>query len=298
MRTLNEQSMRIGFIGLGKMGLPIAKNLVFSGFNVKVYNRTVSKTTMLRDNGAHVAASPQEAATDVDILFTMLSDDAAVKEVCEKTIPAMKTGSVHVSMSTISPDTSEYLHPLHSQRNVHYLAAPVMGRPPAAETRSLYILLSGSAEAKQKADPILNVVSQRIFYLGDSPSAGHSVKLALNMMIFTVVELLSEVMLFAEKQNISKGALMDTINNTMFAAPVFRTYGTLLQQELEVPNGFALKLANKDLKLVQQTAAGKGLQLPLADLILQHFDEAIAAGSSEKDISSLITYLRNKINKK
>lgn len=288
--------MKIGFIGLGKMGAPIATNLLQTGFPLKVYNRSPHKANALKENGASAANSAEDAAVDVDIVITMLSDDTAVKEISEKIIPVMKPGSIHLSMSTISPSMVDLLQPLHGKYNIHYLASPVMGRPPAAASRSLYILLSGNNDAKKKAEPVLKIISQRVFDFGEQPSAGHSVKLALNMMIFTILELLSEVFLFAEKRGINKNAVTDTLNNTMFAAPVFRTYTSLLLQEEDVPNGFTLQLANKDLRLLRETASGSGINLPLADLIADHFEDAIASGKGEKDISSLIGHLRKSLN--
>lgn len=289
--------MNIGFIGLGKMGTPIASNLVQSGFNVKVHNRTSQKASALKELGASVAATPEDAAKDTDLLITMLSDDQAVREVAEKAIPAMNPGSIHVSMSTISPATVILLQTLHDQNHVHYIASPVMGRPPAAAARSLYILLSGKKEAKQKAEPVLKILSQRIFDFGESSVTGHSVKLIMNMMIFTVLEMLSEVLLFAEKQHIDKDMMIETLNNTMFASPVIKTYGSLLLQEKDIPDGFILRLANKDLRLLQETAAAANIQLPLADLIRSHFEDAMKNGNGEKDISSMIGYLRNTIAK-
>lgn len=288
--------MKIGFIGLGKMGTPIATNLVQTGFSLKAYNRTATKANTLKDMGALVTDSPEDAARDVDMVITMLSDDAAVKEVSEKMIPAMKPGSIHLSMSTISPSTVELLHPLHDKHRVHYLASPVMGRPPAAASRSLYVLLSGNSDAKKTAEPVLKIISQRVFDFGEQPTTGHAVKLGLNMMIFTILELLSEVFLFAEKKGIDKSALTETLNNTMFAAPVFKTYGSLLLQEQDVPDGFTLKLANKDLRLLRESAAVSGVKLPLADLIATHFDDAISSGRGEKDISAMIGHLRSKLN--
>lgn len=288
--------MIIGFIGLGNMGFPIASNLIQSGFKLKVYNRTIDKANPLIKLGATICQKAEEAAKEIDVLITMLSDDGAVKEIAEKTVPFLRSGALHISMSTISPSTVDEVLPLHTRHHVKYVAAPVMGRPPAAASRTLYILLSGDENAKKIADPVLKSISQRIFDFGDAPTTAHDVKLTLNMMVFTVLELLSEVFLFAEKRKINKSALMETINNTMFAAPVFKTYGSLLLAEQPVQNGFALHLANKDIRLLQSTASKAGIQLPLADLIRQHFEESIASGLGNNDISSLLGHLRDKLN--
>ena len=288
-------STRIGFIGLGNMGAPIAKNLIGAGFDVMVLNRTVSKATVLQAAGGKIASTMKALADHADIVVTMLSDDGAVKEVCEKFVPLLKPGSVHVSMSTIAPATIESLGGLHREHSVQCITAPVMGRPQAAEARMLYILVSGEERAKQKLKPVFDVIGQRVFDFGNVAGVANTVKLILNFMIFTNVELLSEVMLFAEKMNVSKKELMETINNTQLGSPALKIYGELLTSEKDIPNGFATILANKDLRLAQETAASAGLNLPLANLIRNHFEEAIALGDGAKDLTIIIQHLRNKL---
>jgi 3-hydroxyisobutyrate dehydrogenase-like beta-hydroxyacid dehydrogenase len=296
MSILHEKNnLTITIIGLGNMGLPIATNLVKAGFPVKAYNRNPEKTRELADLGAEIYPTPQQAVADADVVITMLSDDSAVTEVSEKILPAMKTGSIHLSMSTIAPATADALHLSHQQHNVRYVGSPVMGRPPAAAAKQLFILLSGEAAAKEKIKPVLDAISQRTFDFGDQPSAAHAVKVMLNFMIFTIVELLSEVMLLAEKSNIDKNILLETMTGTVFGAPVFKNYGALVVQEQDNPNGFATRLANKDLRLAQEAASKLAVQLPLADLIRDHFEEVIAAGGGQKDVSVLITHLRRKL---
>jgi len=288
-------SPRIGFIGLGNMGTPIAKNLLRAGFDLMVYNRTRSKTMPFEKDGAKIAASFDDLAKHADVLMTMLSDDAAVRDICNDVVPKLASGTIHIAMSTVSQSTTDDLNQLHHTHGVQCVTAPVMGRPPAAEARTLNILLSGEESAKQKVKPILDVVGQRIFDFGTIAGTSNTVKLMLNFMIFTNVELLSEVMLFAEKMNVDKKQLMETINNTQLASPALKIYGELLTSEREVLNGFATDLANKDLRLAQETAAKQKLTLPLAELIRAHFEEAIAAGDGSKDVTVVMQHLRKKL---
>jgi len=288
-------SPRIGFIGLGNMGTPIAKNLLRAGFDVMVYNRTPSKTIPLQAAGAKIADSSDDVATHAEVFMTMLSDDEAVRDVCNDVIPKLAHGAIHIAMSTVAQSTTDALKPLHHAHGVQFVTAPVMGRPPAAEARTLNILLSGEESAKQKVKPVLEAIGQRIFDFGTVTGASNTVKLMLNFMIFTNVELLSEVMLFAEKMNVDKKQLMETINNTQLASPVLKVYGELLTSERDVPNGFATDLANKDLRLAQETAAKQKLKLPLAELIRAHFEEAIAAGDGSKDVTVIMQHLRKKL---
>jgi 3-hydroxyisobutyrate dehydrogenase-like beta-hydroxyacid dehydrogenase len=282
----------IGFIGLGNMGYPIAKNLIGQGFSVSLYNRTREKLRDLVALGGRAAETPIDAVASAAVVMTMLSDDAAVTAVADQVLPALQPGTVFLSLSTIKAETAQILAARCHARGVHYVASPIMGRPPAAAARQLSILLSGDAAAKTLVATIVAAIGQRSFDFGPEPGTAHTVKLMLNFMIFTVVEMLSEVMLMAEKANIDKAAFLDTMLNTIYGAPVFKNYGTLIVQEGNVPNGFTTALANKDLRLAQETAAALGAKLPLAELVRVHFEEMIAEGKGDTDVSGLITHLR------
>jgi 3-hydroxyisobutyrate dehydrogenase-like beta-hydroxyacid dehydrogenase len=291
------QQLKIGFIGLGNMGLPIARNLLKAGFNVIVYNRTSSKAEALKSVGAVVASSTQRAAENVDVVVTMVSDDLALQTIANEIVPAMKSGSIHLSMSTVSPAVVDSLIPLHTRHGVYYVGAPVMGRPPAAEAKLLFILLAGEASAKQKLQPVLASIGQRSFDFGEHPTAAHAAKLALNLMVLTNVELLSEVMLFAEKQGLDKNILFDAITNTQINSPLIKIYGDMILKEQDNPNGFATRLAFKDIALAKQAADDSKLELPLANLMHHNFQGTISAGNGDKDVSMLITYLRSRLAK-
>jgi len=290
-------NLSIGFIGLGNMGYPIAKNLIEQGFSVSLYNRTPEKLRDLVALGGHAAETPTAAVASAAVVMTMLSDDAAVTAVVDQILPSLQPNTVFLSLSTIKAETAQALADRCHARGVHYVASPIMGRPPAAAARQLSILLSGDAGAKTRAAPIIAAIGQRSFDFGPEPGTAHTVKLMLNFMIFTVVEMLSEVMLMAEKANIDKALFLDTMLNTIYGAPVFKNYGTLIVQEGDVPNGFTTALANKDLRLAQETAAALGAKLPLAELVRAHFEEMIAEGKGDKDVSGLITHLRRYDNK-
>lgn len=287
---------RIGFIGLGNMGTPIAKNLIAAGFDVTIYNRTPAKTSAFQSLRASIAATPQGAAAHADVVITMLSDDDALNDISKQIVPALEKNAIHVSMSTVAPATVNALLSLHNEYNVQYVAAPVMGRPPAAEAKLLSVLLSGDAQAKETIKPIVEAISQNHFDCGDDPTSAHAVKLALNLMVFTSVELLAEVMLFAEKKSINKNTLRDIINNTALGSPLLKNYSQLIIDEKNQSGGFATRLANKDVRLLQETAATVGIKLPLADLVRTNFEESIAAGKGEQDVSLIVQELRTKLS--
>jgi 3-hydroxyisobutyrate dehydrogenase-like beta-hydroxyacid dehydrogenase len=292
------EQLRMACIGLGNMGSPIARNLIKAGFNVTLYNRSAAKLESFRSMDVTIASSAKQAVAQADVLITMLSDDVALKNVVEEVIPAMKKGSIHMSMSTVSPATVDSLLTLHDQHFVKYVASPVMGRPPAAEAKMLSLLISGDNESKQKLKPVFDSVGQRTFDFGERPSLAHVTKLALNLMVLTNVELLCEVMLFAESQGMDKNILFDTISNTAVNSPAVKLYGELLLKEQDNPNGFATQLAYKDILLAKQTAEASGLQLPLANLISKHFENTIAEGNGERDVTMLIKHLRTKLFEK
>jgi 3-hydroxyisobutyrate dehydrogenase-like beta-hydroxyacid dehydrogenase len=289
--------MVVTFIGLGSMGLPMATNIIKAGFTVHAYNRSLSKGKPLESLGAKLFDTVEAAVHESDIIVTMLSDDEALEEISINLIGAMKNGSLHISMTTIGPTTASRLAETFRANELLYLSAPVLGRPPAAEAKLLYILTSGHESAKEKAQPVLNAMGQRIFDYGTEPGAANTVKLMMNYMIFVVTEMLSEVMLMAEKSNIDKQLFLDTMLSTIFGAPVIKTYGSLVVQEQDNPNGFKTLLASKDLRLAQEAAATNNISLPLGEIIQKHFKEIIAAQGGDNDVSFLIKHLRGFISK-
>src|SRR5690242_2680473 len=142
--------MKIGFIGLGSLGTPLAENILDSGHELHVYNRTVSKTAALAEKGAKVSATIEALAKECAVVFTMVSDDAALNEVSSELLKHLSKGSLHISMSTILPQTAAALEASHIQQGIDYLAAPVFGRPEAARNRKMTFVLSGNAELRKK----------------------------------------------------------------------------------------------------------------------------------------------------
>jgi 3-hydroxyisobutyrate dehydrogenase-like beta-hydroxyacid dehydrogenase len=276
----------------------MAKNLLDSGFTLHLYNRSFEKLRSFNGTAARVFEQPDKAVREADIVITMLSDDAALNDISATMLPLMKPGSIHLSMSTISPATALSLEALHREQNITYLSAPVMGRPPAAQARQLFILLSGDAQGKEKVKPILESLGQRIFDYGDKIDAAPTVKVMVNFMIFAITEMLSETMLLAERSGIGKQQFLDMMTSTLFGAPVIKLYGGMIIEEQDNPNGFAVKLASKDLRLFQETSSGVGLGSPLAELVQKHLQEMISDGGGQKDLTQLVTHLRNTLGGK
>jgi len=290
MATQRSDMTPIGFVGLGLMGAPMAANLLKAGFPVNVYNRTADKATALIAAGANWAPSPAAAATAGGTVVTVVADDRVLEQVC--TGPdgfgeRLGAGGVHVSMSTISPETARRLAQWHADRGSHYVAAPVFGRPPAAAAAKLWIVQSGAAAAKARVRPVLEAMGQGVFDFGDDPGAANVVKLAGNFLIVSVLEGLAEAQTLAEKNGVDRKALSDFLTQTIFACGVYQNYAPVIAQGRADQVGFLLRLGLKDVKLVQALAEQSCTPMPFASVVHDRLVSALAKGRGEMDWTAL-----------
>jgi 3-hydroxyisobutyrate dehydrogenase-like beta-hydroxyacid dehydrogenase len=282
--------MRIGFIGLGHMGAPIAANLVRAGHDVAVWNRSAAKARPLQDAGAVLAESPKSAASGRDIIFTMLADDSALDEVMagENGLPAgLRTAALHVSLSTIAVATADRTAATHRALGQNFLSAPVFGRPAAAAAAKLFVVAAGDLADFQAATPLLGAMSQRVFYVGEKPSAANLVKLCGNFMILSAIESLGEAMVLAEKGGVAKHQLLEVLTGSLFDSPIYRVYGPIIVEEKFKPPGFAAPLGLKDMRLVGQSAEALRVPMPLLSLLRDHLLQAIAQEGEDVDWSAI-----------
>ncbi|HVX52714.1 MAG TPA: NAD(P)-dependent oxidoreductase [Chitinophagaceae bacterium] len=288
--------MNIGFIGLGNLGTPIAENLLQKGHQLLVYNRTAAKAQPLADKGATIATSVKELAAACDIVFTIVSDDAALNHITlnEEGIAAnLKAGGIHVSMSTILPATSTHLHGIHQQYNNHYLAAPVLGRPEAAKARRLNFLVSGDAAVIALIKPLLtDGGAAGIWEFGTETSAANVAKLCSNFLIVSAMEAMAEAINLANKSGLDATAWHSMVTQTLFTSPIYINYGNALLKEAFAPGGFALRLGLKDVNLMIQTAADGDTTMPTANLIKHQFETCIANGLGEHDWTAVALALK------
>jgi 3-hydroxyisobutyrate dehydrogenase-like beta-hydroxyacid dehydrogenase len=282
--------MKIAFLGLGNMGTPMARHLIRAGHDVTVWNRTLAKAEPMRSQGATVGKSPAETAKDADAVITMLADDAAVESAVLSADGASTTlpqGSTHISMSTISVAFSNRLAEEHRRRGQHYVAAPVFGRPDAAEAGKLFVAAAGEKTAVERFRPLLEALGQRVFVIGEKPEMANVVKLSGNFLIASVIESLAEAIALTRKYGIDPHQYVDFLTNTLFAAPVYKTYGRLIADQKHQTAGFALRLGLKDIRLTLTAAENVDAPLPVASLIRDHMLTAIARGLDEHDWSVL-----------
>jgi 3-hydroxyisobutyrate dehydrogenase-like beta-hydroxyacid dehydrogenase len=282
--------MRIGFLGLGNMGAAIAANLVRASHEVAVWNRSADKARPLLELGATLAATPKAAATDRDVVFTMLADDAALDSVMTGVnglVAGLKPGALHVSMSTIAVTTAERLAATHRAQGQGFLCAPVFGRPEAAAAAKLFVVAAGDPADLRTASPLLGVIGQRVFDVGTTPSAASLVKLCGNFMILSAVEAMGEAMALAAKGGVAKQQLLEVLTGTLFDSPVYRTYGAILAADRFRPAGFAAPLGLKDMRLVGQSAEALRVPMPLLSLLRDHLLQTIAQQGEDIDWSAI-----------
>lgn len=283
--------MQIGFIGLGSMGAAIARNLLDSGHELRVFNRTPARAEPLRNAGAAVAASPAQAARSADVVFTMVADDAALASVTVGDmgiLAGMRPGALHVSMSTIGVATAEDLAARHRAAGLGFVSAPVFGRPDSAAQRKLFIMAAGRDDHLAVALPLLEQLGQSVGLVGGDPSQANLVKLIGNFMLTVIVETLGEACAVAGKAGLDPTHLVKLLTNTVFNAPPYKIYGPSIAAQRFRPAGFALPLAQKDNRLMLAAAEVLGVGLPLASFVHDRFLAVRSQGfGAEHDLSAL-----------
>jgi 3-hydroxyisobutyrate dehydrogenase-like beta-hydroxyacid dehydrogenase len=281
--------MKLGFAGLGNMGQPIARNLAKAGHEVVAFNRTRSRAEALKADGATVAARPADAAA-AGIVFTMLSDDYAVEEVVfgeGGILQSLPHGGLHVSMSTISVALSQRLLAAHTERGQRYVAAPVFGRPEAAAGAKLFIVAAGAEDGLAELEPLFKVIGQRTFVIGESAPAANVVKLSGNFLIASVIESLGEAFALVRKYDIDPQEYLELLTSTLFAAPIYKTYGGIIAEGKYEPVGFRLALGLKDIRLAMAAAEAKSVPMPVASIIRDRYLGGVANGMADADWSAL-----------
>lgn len=288
--------MKIGFIGLGAMGAAMAANLLKGGHELTIWNRSADKAAALAQAGARQAASPAEAAGG-EAVITMLSDDLAAEQVVfgpGGIIEAMPPGAVHISMSTISVQLAERLTAAHAAHGSAYLSAPVFGRPAAAADGALSIVVAGPAAMIAACQPLFEAMGKKIFAIGETPSAANVVKLCGNFMIMCAIESMAEAMTVAAKSGVERSKLLEVLTNTLFDAPVYRTYGDIIVGERYRPAGFAAPLGLKDMRLMGAQADAQRVPMPFLGVIRDHLLSTLAVEGDDIDWSGLAkTVARN-----
>jgi 3-hydroxyisobutyrate dehydrogenase-like beta-hydroxyacid dehydrogenase len=282
--------MKVAFLGLGQMGAAIAGNVLKAGHDLTVWNRSPEKAEALTRGGAVLKQTPREAADGCELALTMLADDAALESVLsgdDGLIAGLGAKALHVSMSTISVAAADAIAERHMKRGQRFMSACVFGRPEAAAAAKLFVVAGGGAADIARARPILEAIGQRVFEVGERPSAANLIKLCGNFSILAAIETMGEAIALAEKGGVSKAKLVEVLTGTLFDAPAYRTYGAILVDEKFRPAGFAAPLGLKDMRLALAAADATGTPMPLLSLLRDRLLETIAKEGADIDWSGI-----------
>lgn len=281
--------LKLGWIGLGNMGNPMVKNLLDAGFEVAVHNRTKDKESQSIEAGASSANSPQELMESCDVVLTMLSDDAAVKEIFEGFSGLLNKeypGKIIINMSTVSPATSRYLATNSSKREVAFVDAPVSGSVKPAQDGTLVILVGSTAESYQIVKPIFDVLGKISIHVGAAGVAS-SAKLAINYLLGLNLQGLAETIIFAENNGVSKEDMLTIINEGACGNGITKIKSASILED-SYPAAFALKHLVKDLGLAKEA----GLNTPLIEPLFDSYAAAQYEGLGDEDVMAIIKSLR------
>ncbi|PYU23184.1 MAG: 6-phosphogluconate dehydrogenase [Acidobacteria bacterium] len=285
--------MKVAFVGLGRMGTGMARNLLRAGHSLMVYNRNREKAEALGGDGARVADSPADACRDAEVVMTMVADDQALEEVVFGNYGiacALKKDCIHLAHGTIGTALARKLTAEHAQRNQGYLSVPVFGRPEAVEARKLLVVAAGPCELVERCRPLFDAIARETFVVGVEPWQANVTKVCGNFMIIGMIEALGEAYATLRKAGVAPQAFLE-IMNALFGSPFIANYGSIIAQEQFEPAKFALQLGLKDVRLVLAAADECAAPMPLASLVHDHLLSALAQGQGEMDWSSMTLVL-------
>jgi len=275
---------KIGWIGLGMMGMPMSQQLLQAGYPLTVYNRTKEKEESIKALGAITAATPAELIKAVDVLIIMVSDDKAIHEIFygeEGLLNANISGKVIINMSTVSPAISKEVAVKCSAKGNHYLDAPVSGSVKQAQDGQLVIMVGGNETAFEQVKPVLETMGKLAMLIGDN-GAGNIAKLSINTLLAFAAQGLAEAVILARNNGIAISDLITLINNSALGNAFGKIKGDAIIND-NYKAAFALKLIAKDLRLAKDI----GLKTPLAETVYQTFQQAEPTYGNE-DIIAII----------
>ena len=273
------------------MGTAVAERLLGAGYGLVVFNRTARKAEKLAEQGAEVAETPAELLEQADVVVTSLSDDSALEALAAEVVPAARPGTVLVDLSTVSPTASARVASLAEDASVEYLRAPVSGNPSVVRAGNLSFMVSGPRETLDRVQPVLLAIGPTIHYVGEGEQA-RVVKLAINLMIAGLAQLMSEALVLGEAAGVSRESLLEVMGTSAVGAP-FVKYKTepLLRDDFSAT--FTTALMEKDIDLVLDAAEEAGLELPVASEMKTLLRAAIDAGYADDDLMALYLHLRS-----
>lgn len=276
---------KIGWIGLGHMGTPMSLNLVKAGFNVSVYNRSTDKMKDVTDKGAKGITDVNDLCNNCDIIFVMVSDDNAVKNVFSELLKNNVEGKLFINMSTVAPETSKYVAEQCRQKKASFLEAPVSGSVKPATEGTLVILAAGDKKDYEKAIPLFEKLGKLSLHLGDT-GKGSIAKLAINYYLAITIQGIAETTLFAQANGLSRETMMLIINESACSSPMSNMKTPSIING-NYPPAFPLKHMAKDVRLVRE----EGLSSPMSQPVFDAFQQALSEGLGDEDVMAVIKTL-------
>ena len=291
VRASPDPRRAVGLIGLGNMGTAVAERLLDAGYGLTVYNRTPGKADALAARGASIAETCADLAAQAEVVLTSLADDDALEAVAAELVAAARPGTVLVDMSTVSPAASARVAFLAEAASIAYVRAPVSGNPTVVRAGNLSFIVSGAREPFERVEPVIRAIGPTIHHVGDGEQA-RIVKLAINLMIAGLAQLMSEALVLGEAAGVSRRDLLDVMGSSAAGAP-FVQYKTepLLRDDFSAT--FTTALMEKDINLVLDAAQATGVELPLASEMKALLRAAMEAGYADQDFMALFLYLRS-----
>jgi len=292
-----DQTQTVAVLGVGHMGSAMARRLADRGFPLVLYNRTHERCLVLADEiGAQVATSPAEAAARADVLITMVADDDALDQLCtavDGILAGARPGSVTLQTSTVLPDTVRDLGARFTARGLGFLDSPVSGSTTSAASGELALMVAGAQEDIERARPVLEAISRRVFELG-TVGNGAAVKLAVNDVVFAVNVALAEALVLAEAAGVDRELAYDVFAGSAIGSPFVQYKRAAFVDPDSVPPAFTFDLVEKDFSLILDLAQQTGTPMAQAEVNLATLHSAAAVVGGQRDFSEVATYLRSR----
>ena len=283
----------VGFIGLGLMGRPMAANLLKTGYELTVWNRTGSRADSLVAQGAKLAATPREVAAASEVIFTIVSDPPALESVLwgeTGVFAGIRTGSVLVESSTVTPDLEKRAAAAAAAKGAEFLEAPVTGGTWGAEKGELVFMVGGEAETLKRVEPVMGAMGKRFFHLGPV-GAGQTVKLAMNLLLCLQVEAFAEALALVSRAAIPGEKLLEVMQSSMGRSPVLDLKAPMMLKGEYKPS-FPLRLMHKDMSLALDLANQLGVPLPAAAVAREILSAVKGAATEDVDFSAIAGFWR------
>jgi 2-hydroxy-3-oxopropionate reductase len=286
----------IGFIGIGLMGFPMAKNLLKSGYNIKAYNRSQDKADRLKEFGAEISTSIKDVVTNSDVVIAMLTDDAAVEKVMgsDEFISNIKERATVIDMSSINPIITKKYAEILKKKNIHYLDAPVSGGTIGAEEASLAIMVGGDEKIFKECYDLLKVLGNPT--LVGPVTSGQISKLANQIIVGVTIGAVAEAITLCEKSGTNPSKMIKALSGGWADSKILQTHGKRMIDKDFSPKG---KTTTQLKDMTNIINAGKAVEthLPISSLIKEMYKDLVADGHGNTDHSSLYNAIE-KINKK